>query len=58
MKYRGKQYPWYYIHFENDVPNVVKLFKKNPFEYGNLDGAVTTYWENEELTEKPDFIAH
>lgn len=55
MKYRGKEYKWFEVMFIDGKPEQVHLYKKTPFEYGNLDGKVTTYWENEKLTEKPEF---
>ena len=55
MKYRGTKYKWFEVMFENGVPVQVHLYKKSPYEYGNTDGKVTTYWDNEKLTEKPTF---
>ena len=53
MKYRGQEYKWFEIMFENNEPIQVHLYKKSPFEYGNREGKVTTYWDNELLTETP-----
>jgi hypothetical protein len=53
MKYRGKEYKWYEIIFEDNKPQLVKLYKKSPYEYGNHEERVTTYWDNEKLTDKP-----
>ena len=54
MKYRGTEYKWYEIMFENNKPVQLHLYKKSPYEFGNTEGKVTTYWENEALTEKPN----
>lgn len=53
MKYLGKEYKWFSITFENGKPDGVILFKNNPYGYRGYDGSITTYWDNEKLTEKP-----
>lgn len=54
MKYRNREYKWFQIIFENNKPLTVVLYKKNPFEAFNYsEESVTTYWDNELLTDKP-----
>lgn len=55
MKYRGKAYKWYEIMFADGKPEQVHLYENSPYEFGNTKGKVTTYWDNEVLTEKPTF---
>jgi hypothetical protein len=53
MKYRGRKYKYYEIIFVDDKPETVKLYKTSPYQYGYSQGSVTTYWDNERLTDKP-----
>lgn len=55
MKYCGKEYKWLKILFEDGKPIGVELYRNCPWEYGHEDGKVTTYWDNEKLTDKPIF---
>lgn len=53
MNYRNKEYKFFEIIFVNNKPDKVKLYLKSPYEYGFDKGMVTTYWDNEKLTDKP-----
>jgi hypothetical protein len=53
MKYRGKEYKWFKIMFEDGKPDGVELYENCPWEYRAKDGSILTYWDNELLTEKP-----
>ncbi len=53
MKYRGKEYKFFEIIFENNKPQTVRLYESSPYEYGYAKSSVTTYWDNEKLTDKP-----
>ena len=57
MKYRNKKYKWFVIIFEDDQPEGVILYSKDPYNHGNEQGKITTYWDNEQLTEKPLFYS-
>jgi hypothetical protein len=54
MKYHGKEYKWFSVMFEDGKPDGVTLYPSSPYGYNwGKEGKVTTYWENENLTEKP-----
>ena len=53
MKYRGRKYKYFEIIFVDNKPETVKLYKTSPYQYGYSQGSVTTYWDNERLTDKP-----
>lgn len=53
MKYRSKEYKWFEIMFEDGKPIQVHLYKNSPYDWGSNRDKVTTFWDNELLTEKP-----
>lgn len=56
MKYNNKEYKWFSISFEDIKPGIVILYKNDPYSAGFTHEAVTTFWENEKLTEKPIIV--
>ena len=52
MKYRGKEYKFFSIIFKDNKPETVILYEGTP--YGRSTREVTTYWDNEKLTDKPN----
>ena len=52
MKYRNKEYKWFSIIFQDNKPETVILYNNSP--YGINKKGVTTYWDNEKLTDKPE----
>lgn len=54
MKYRNKKYKWFKVLFVDDKPDGVELFKNCPWQYRGEEGKITTYWENKNLTDKPN----
>ena len=53
MKYREKEYKFFEIIFEDNKPQTVKLYISSPYEYGYEKGSISTYWDNDKLTDKP-----
>ena len=53
MKYNGKNYKWFKILFTDGKPDGVELYPNCPWHYRGEFGKITTYWENESLTDKP-----
>jgi len=51
MKYRNKEYKEFSVIFKDNKPETVILYKGSP--YGSHKDEVTTYWDNEKLTDKP-----
>jgi len=56
MKYKGKEYRWFQIMFEDGKPEGVVLFTSSPYEYNPQRGSITTFWDNEQLTDKPQIV--
>lgn len=53
MKYRNKEFKWYKILFVDGKPEGVELFSNCPWKYRGEYNKITTYWDNEKLTDKP-----
>lgn len=56
MKYQNKKYKWCSVLLVDGIPDGVELYKNQPWTWlsgDNLEGKITTFWENEKLTDKP-----
>lgn len=53
MKYQGKEYKWFKILFTEGKLDGIELYTNCPWEYRGENGKITTYWDNEKLTDKP-----